>query len=190
MDCGQTRGLVTPGFGFGGLPSCGYAGAVGFSIGFGRCPSRQIVADFPLPRVPGLELGIQGAAKASATHSAREPRGPSKVAPPRTALPIAQTIFAGWGLETFARRTVEMDRKKILSAHFVFPLLNTLRGWRSRRPLPLIWMRLGGIGDHAVSPDFSVARLLIFVLFWIGAHAVRPYIPLWGWRSRRPGFPL
>ena len=101
LDCDQTRGFVTPGFGFGVLAPCGYAGAVGFSIGLGRCPPRQIVADVPLPRVLGLELCIQGTAKAPSTQSARESSGPSKVAPPRTPLPFVQKIFVGWGLGAF-----------------------------------------------------------------------------------------
>ena len=70
LDCDQTRSFVTPGLGFGGLAPRGYTGAVGFSIGPGRCPSRQIVADLPFPRVPGSELYIQGAAKTSSAHSA------------------------------------------------------------------------------------------------------------------------
>ena len=99
LGCGQTRSFVTPGIGFGGLAYRGYAGSVGFSIGPGGCPRRKIVTDFPLPRVLGLELRIQGAAKATSTHSARKSIGPSKVV---VSLPPLREILAGWGLEAYA----------------------------------------------------------------------------------------
>ena len=130
LGCSQTRGPATPGIGFGGLAYLGYAGSVGFSIGPGRCPSRKIDAYSSVPRVLGLELLNQGTAKASSAHSVRKSIGSTKVVAPQVSIPLFQKILLGRGLEAYVGRKVEMERKKILSAHFcIFSPLNIIGEW-------------------------------------------------------------
>ena len=119
LGCGQARGPATPGIGFGGLAYLGYARSVRFSIGPGRRPRRKIDAYSSVPRVFGLGLHNQGAAKATSAHSVRKSIESSKVDVSRVSLPPLREILLKRGLEAYASRKMEMGRREILSAHFI-----------------------------------------------------------------------
>ena len=65
----------------------------------------------PFPASSGWSSISKAPRMPPSTHSAWEPRGPSQIAPSRTAFPLVKKKLVGWRLGDFAQRSVELDKK-------------------------------------------------------------------------------